>query len=182
MYKAYINLSDVGTDNTIAILLILIMAPNLLLRALDLLGRKREIPDRSEQHIYITRYYLLFQGRLKKLPNIFLHHIQQSDPEDYHDHPWNWAALILKGGYWEETPTGNFWRGAGSFRTGDALALHRLKLDRQKAGGETWTLFFTGFRVREWGFTDKSGHWMQWEQYIDYLNGRTEPAIEQLEK
>ena len=39
----------------------------------------------------------------------------------------DWGALILKGGYWEHTPQGKFWRGPGSasFRKAEDPALVR---------------------------------------------------------
>jgi hypothetical protein len=36
--------------------------------------------------------------------NIFLHRFLKSDPDDVHDHPWPYATLIIKGGYYEWTP------------------------------------------------------------------------------
>jgi hypothetical protein len=35
-----------------------------------------------------------------------LHHILRSDDDrDLHDHPWSFLSIVLKGGYWEHTPT-----------------------------------------------------------------------------
>ena len=83
-----------------------------------------------------------------------------------HDHPWAWGSLILKGGYWEHTPEGKFWRSVGSFRLNSATALHRLEVDEEKAKGEVWSLFFVGVRVRDWGFINADGKWVQWQEYL----------------
>jgi len=145
----------------------------MLTQLLERFGRKRTILSRVDDSLYLERYYLLFaerQSKVKWFPfNLLLHHICASDPSGFHDHPWPWASLILKGGYWEHTPEGTIWRGAGSFRLRSATAQHRLEIDRAKAGGETWTLFLVGTRIREWGFIDPQGRWVQWEEYLDGL-------------
>lgn len=151
-----------------------------LLRLLERVGRKRVIPDREGKEAYIERYYLLFPERSSKTReqpgedwdypfNVYLHHICQSDPQGLHDHPWKWASFILQGGYWEYTPQGKFWREVGSFRTGRAADLHRIEIDKELAGAETWTLFFVGPRIRDWGFIAANGVWTQWQQYLDLL-------------
>ena len=45
----------------------------------------------------------------------------------------DWGALILKGGYWEHTPQGKFWRGPG-LRFRKAEDLHWLELAKDKDG------------------------------------------------
>jgi hypothetical protein len=47
-------------------------------------------------------------------------------------------TIILKGGYWEHTPQGRFWRGPGTIKLASCDALHRVELDPNVA--ETWTL------------------------------------------
>ena len=102
----------------------------------------------------MIRYYLFLKDR-KKFPfNVTLHKILKSDVDDLHDHPWNYSTLILKGGYYEHTPEGKFWRGPGHFRRSKATDLHRLELQRDKDGNEIpcWSLFIMGKQQREWGF------------------------------
>ena len=54
------------------------------------------------------------ERRLRWFPfNIFLHKILKSDLGDLHDHYWSYFTIILKGGYWETTENGRFWRGPG---------------------------------------------------------------------
>ena len=113
---------------------------------LDKIGRKRIVMDRINNEPYLERYYLFLKDR-KYFPfNIFLHKFLKGDPDDVHDHPWPYATLILKGGYWEWIPQfdskGNKfseiakWRGAGHFRICGANTYHRIELD---PGVTAWT-------------------------------------------
>ena len=96
--------------------------------------RKRIIFDRGGTIPYLVRYYVFLKDR-KNFPfNITLHKVLESDEPQLHDHPWDWGALILKGGYWEHTPQGKFWRGPGSLRFRKAEDLHWLELAKDKDG------------------------------------------------
>ncbi|ACK65014.1 hypothetical protein PCC8801_0937 [Rippkaea orientalis PCC 8801] len=143
----------------------------MLLNLLEKLGRKRIIYDRDGLRPYMVRYYLLFRDKLtedepaKNLPfNLMLHHICLSDPDDLHDHPWWYATLILKGGYWEITPEGKFWRGTGHFRIRSPESLHRIEIPEGSQG--SWSLFFCGTRMRNWGFI-KEEKWIDHKQYLE---------------
>ena len=144
----------------------------MLLKLLDRLGRKRIVMDRVENEPYLERYYLFLREREQFPFNIFLHKFLKSDPDDVHDHPWPYATLILKGGYWEWIPhfdtvgrkTGEYqvWRGPGHFRISKANSFHRIELDPDITA---WTLFMPGPKQRDWGFLVKN-QWIQWEQYL----------------
>jgi hypothetical protein len=130
--------------------------------------RKRVIYDRQNKIPYLVRYYVFLKDR-KRFPfNITLHKILVSDLDDLHDHPWGYATLILKGGYWEHTTTGRFWRGPGHFRIRRAKDLHRLELPKLEDGTEQpcWSLFFMGKQKQEWGFI-RDGKWVHNEQYLN---------------
>jgi len=144
----------------------------MFLRLLERLGRKRIIMDRVDNEPYLERYYLFLKDR-KTFPfNIFLHKFLKGDPDDVHDHPWSYATLILKGGYYEWTPTFDehnnqvgetrHWRGPGHFRICSPNSYHRIEL---KDGVTAWTLFMPGPQKREWGFL-VDNKWIQNEQYI----------------
>ena len=134
----------------------------MILKLLERIGRKRIILDRESNEPYLTRYYLFLKDR-KWFPfNIFVHNFHKSDPDDLHDHPWPFITIILKGGYWEHTPKGKFWRGAGKINWAKSTALHRVELEPEV---DTWTLFIPGPSVREWGFIDK-GIWKRHDQYL----------------
>ena len=145
----------------------------MLLKLLEKLGRKRIVMDRVNNEPYLERYYIFLKDR-KWFPfNIFIHKFLKSDPDDVHDHPWPYATLILKGGYWEWIPQFNSlgqkigeiatWRGAGHFRICSATSFHRIELDPSITA---WTLFMPGPQQREWGFLNK-GRWVQWEKYLE---------------
>jgi hypothetical protein len=103
---------------------------------------------------------------------VFLHKFLKSDPDDVHDHPWPYATLILKGGYYEWTPqfdsTGKKiaeicnWRGPGHFRICSASSFHRIELDPDITA---WTLFMPGPQKREWGFLVKN-KWIHNDKYL----------------
>ena len=144
----------------------------MLLKLLDRLGRKRIVLDRVENEPYLERYYLFLRDRERFPFNVFLHKFLKSDPDDVHDHPWPYATLILKGGYWEWIPhfdtvgrkTGEYqvWRGPGHFRISKANSFHRIELDPDITA---WTLFMPWPKQRDWGFLVKN-KWIQWEQYL----------------
>ena len=144
----------------------------MLLKLLDRLGRKRIVMDRVENEPYLERYYLFLRERERFPFNVFLHKFLKSDPDDVHDHPWPYATVILKGGYWEWIPhfdtvgrkTGEYqvWRGPGHFRISKANSFHRIELDPDITA---WTLFMPGRKCRDWGFLVKN-KWIQWEQYL----------------
>jgi hypothetical protein len=136
------------------------------------MGRKRIVMDRVENEPYLERYYVFLRDR-KRFPfNVFLHKFLKSDPDDVHDHPWPYATLILRGGYWEWIPVFNVhgnktheyvvWRRAGSFRFAKANSYHRIELDPAIT---CWTLFMPGIKQKDWGFLVKN-KWIQWEQYL----------------
>lgn len=136
------------------------------------MGRYRVIRDRLDDEPYLERYYVFLKDRETFPFNVFVHKFLKSDPDDVHDHPWPYATLILKGGYWEWRPTFDAegrkngevsrWCGAGSFRTAPANTYHRIEIDPNIT---CWTLFMPGRKQRDWGFLVKN-KWIQWEQYL----------------
>ena len=136
------------------------------------LGRYRIVMDRQDNEPYLERYYLFLKDRNRFPFNVFLHHFLKSDPDDVHDHPWPYATVILRGGYWEWIPMfdqqGNkiaeyqTWRGPGHFRFCKAESFHRIELDPSVS---CWTLFMPGPQRREWGFLTKKG-WIPHDQYL----------------
>lgn len=140
---------------------------------MDKLGRRRVITERGSDIPYLIRYYVFLKDR-KRFPfNVTLHKVLQSDEPTLHDHPWGYATLILKGGYWENVPivskenkvvgTTSVWRGPGHFRIRKPKDLHWLELERDADGNEIpcWSLFFMGKKQNDWGFMK----WIQFEGY-----------------
>ena len=152
----------------------------MFLKLLERLGRKRIITDRLDNEPYLERYYLFLKERESFPFNVFLHKFLKGDPDDVHDHPWPYATLILKGGYYEWVPEFNIlghkigeirhWRGPGHFRTCSANSYHRIELD---PGVTAWTLFMPGPHKREWGFLVGRDPRTDWEHNEDYLARRS---------
>ena len=120
-------------------------------------------PDRDPNTIYMERWYLL-------PPNgsigLFVHKIYLSDIPFAHDHPWDWATLILKGGYIEQTADGKkTWYGPGSFRFRKGEFEHRLELPEGKT---CWSLFFHFKPRKMWKFTTCLNP--SWEDRREELN------------
>ena len=145
---------------------------NQFLNWLDRLGRKRIIMDRVNNEPYLERYYLFLKDRAQFPFNLFLHKFLKSDPDEVHDHPWHYATVILKGGYYEWVPMFNRqgemigqiakWRGRGHFRICGARSFHRIEIDPNV---DTWTFFMPMWKCREWGFWTRKG-WVQHEEYL----------------
>ena len=139
------------------------------------IGRYRLIPDRRTGADYMHRYYLFLKDR-KWFPfNITLHKIVRSDDPVFHDHPWSYTTIVLKGGYWEHTPIFNSdgkifselirWRGPGSIIMRKSNEFHWLEMDPEV--GPATTLFFMGPQVREWGFMVEGSRWVQHDQCLE---------------
>jgi len=147
-------------------------------KLMNKLGRYRLIPDRRTGADYMHRYYLFLKDRTKFPFNVTLHKIVRSDDPIFHDHPWPYMTVVLKGGYWEHTPVFNNdgkkiaefteWRGPGSIIKRKAGEFHWLELDNEKPAT---TLFFMGPQQREWGFLveTKTGK-NRWIKYNHYLS------------
>lgn len=109
----------------------------------------------------ILRWWIIPRNRFF---NIYLHHVQNSDEDRaLHDHEYDNCSIVLRGGYWDVTPEGRFWRGAGSITFRRAEEPHRLEVTE---GQDAWSLFLTGPRRREWGFHCPKG-WVHWKDFVD---------------
>lgn len=129
--------------------------------------RPDRLPDEvigGEDRPYIERWHIFRKWKIKVLENVYLHRILRSDDDRaLHDHPWWNVSVVLQGGYYEVMPavpdlyiygwrnTIKKWRGIGSIVFRSSKAIHRLELPAH-APRETWTLFITGPKVKEWGF------------------------------
>jgi len=144
-------------------------------KVMDRLGRRRVILDRTSEEPYLIRFYPLFRNRNGFPYNLTIHKIMKSDEDDLHDHPWSYGTLILKGGYYEHTPEGTFWRGPGHFRWSTGESLHRLELKKDEDGNDIpcWSCFIMGKRYREWGFI-RDSEWVQWQRYLGEMQDHEE--------
>lgn len=116
-------------------------------------------------HDYMRRWALFTPwGTLR------LHHTLRSDDRaHFHDHPMDFASIILWGGYIEHTPN----KPPRTFRPGQlnikrAEELHALEL-RSKS---CWSFLFAGPVRRQWGFQTEDG-WIKAGDYDEWKARRT---------
>lgn len=127
-----------------------------------MLARK---PDFIIGDSYLLRWWIVPRNEYS---NVYLHEFRRSDDDRaLHDHPWASTSLIIRGRYLEHTPEGVFERVAGDVCSRPADALHRVEL---YPGETAVTLFFTGPKVREWGFACPQG-WRHWTEFVDARDG-----------
>ena len=123
--------------------------------------RKPDFQIGGKKRPYIDRWYVIPRNPLF---NTYIHHMQRDDDDRaLHDHPWWNLSIILSGGYFEHMPDRVEWRGVGQWVLRRASAAHRLAL---KDHVNSWSLFITGPRIREWGFWCKHG-WVHWKDFTD---------------
>lgn len=117
---------------------------------------------------YMLRWHIIPKNRLF---NIYLHHILNSDDERaVHDHPWWYISVILAHGYYEVTRPiqgsmfeFSLWYKAGHVLFRKAQHAHRLVVSPKRG---CWTLFFTGRKVRKWGFHCPQG-WRSHDEFAE---------------
>lgn len=128
---------------------------------------KFEIPNFDDPGNYLTRW------RVLETPwfGVYLHRIDTPDSRPtLHDHPWNFTALLLRGGYIErrldphtmQVDEHRRVRWVNRMRSHDAHAIVQL------LRVPTWTLLFVGARRRTWGYLEPldpaAGAWM-WTEF-----------------
>lgn len=93
--------------------------------------------------------YLYRWAIILGLFSIRLHRwVASDDQRHFHDHPWWFVAIVLKGGYTDISPSGEDKVRAGSIRYRPALHKHTVKVNP----GGCWSLLITGKKTRHWGF------------------------------
>jgi hypothetical protein len=113
-------------------------------------SRKRPPVLKLAERLGLPECPYLIRWRLE-LPfgSVRLHHwLAPDDGRAFHDHPWWFLTLVLRGGYSDMNPGGGEHLKAGSVRYRPALHRHTVVPD---AGG-AWTVLITGRPVRDWGF------------------------------
>lgn len=81
--------------------------------------------------------------------NVYLHKLEAPVPHPQcHDHPWSFVAVVLSGGYWEQSFGGDWvWRGPGSVLYRHATHRHNVVTPR---GVTNWSVIFTTRKFRDW--------------------------------
>ena len=131
-------------------------------------GKMQALPDfviGEEENPYLRRWWIVPRN---EGCNTYLHEILRSDDDRaLHDHPWDNTSMILIGRYVEHTPEGSFLREPGWIGSRAATDSHRLEV---LPGERAVTLFFTGPKLREWGFHCPKG-WVHWKDFTGGQNG-----------
>ena len=113
---------------------------------------------------YLERWYVVPRSGFC---NVYLHRFRRGDDDRaLHDHPWDNTSVVISGRYVEVTPEGEFLREAGAVISRPATARHRVVL----LPDDNWpvvTLFFTGPKVRDWGFWcgPDGERFVPWEEF-----------------
>src|SRR5262245_9881749 len=93
---------------------------------------------------YLRRWALNFG-----LFSMRVHHWYSSDDHRaFHDHPWWFVTLVLRGGYTDVSPAGRERMTPGKVRFRPAIHRHTTEVD----SGGCWSLLLTGRQKRRWGF------------------------------
>lgn len=139
---------------------------------------KRADPPRSRRwalyssHLgdYMRRWILRTPWGTLRIHNI----LKSDDGRDFHDHPFHFTSVILRGGYTEHAPgcACEVTRALGAEPLAPcahysapavirrrATDLHRLELE-----GPAWTFVVSSRYLRKWGFQTAAG-WVPYDEY-----------------
>jgi hypothetical protein len=142
-------------------------------RLLTWLKVERHDIGRKDTGTYLTRW-VLWGTRFGPGRKVFLHLFHRGDAEPYfHNHPWPFWSLILRGGYTEWTPTPldevvgmgpqvGRWYGPLSLLRRPASWRHRVTLPE---GRRCWTLVWVGLKAQSWGFFCPGTGFLPWRQH-----------------
>lgn len=127
-------------------------------------GKPHQVITNDLGEPYLKRWYVIPRnGHL----NVYVHRFTASDQPPIHDHPWDYASLVLSGAYTEHTETGTHRRRPGSFGRRAATHRHQIVLDRDTDGRERpcTTIIVTGPRRRIWGFWCSPTQFVAWDSF-----------------
>ena len=120
--------------------------------------------------IHFRRYRLLETPWLR----FYIHHIRISDFEKhFHDHPWSFKSLLLKGSYWEDctydplhTDVHSRRYKQGQIVSHDGRDTHQITLETP----EVWTFVVAWGKRREWGYRLSPNRWIGHQEYRQLKN------------
>lgn len=136
-----------------------------------------EVIRDEDKEVYLRRWWIVPRNAYF---NVYLHNMLKDDDPILHDHMYASLSLVLTDGLEEvyclrPDRSDNRWEhGDGrstpkvqrrTIREGQVVwrssrMAHQLLVRRA-----AWTLFFTGPRIKEWGFWCPRG-WRHWKQYV----------------
>lgn len=95
-----------------------------------------------------------------------LHIIKGSDSaRNFHNHPYNFKSLLIKGSYIEHTPDDCRIYRRGQINSKTTEDWHRLTLNK----GHVWSLIWCGPRKQDWGFWSgiQGDPFISWREYSE---------------
>lgn len=105
--------------------------------------------------------------------NIYVHQILKSDEDKhFHDHPWHFASLLLKGAYRERSSYSPRWSSVITFDYYAGQIVRHLAHDAHSLTlltSSVWTLVFTFGKKRVWGYQTDNG-WIDFKTYRQLKN------------
>jgi hypothetical protein len=111
----------------------------------------KEIRSKSGD-LHFTRFAII---EIRNLFSFYIHRIYIHDKDlNLHNHPWNFAGLVLKGSYEEKTKEGLVTKEVGSLYTGDRSFFHKIN---RIINGPVTTLFLVWGKYKEWGYETNEG-------------------------
>jgi len=129
--------------------------------------RKPDLQIGGSENPYLNRHYLIPRNPYF---NIYVHQfIHDDDDRAEHDHPWISLSWLMRGALREQIKgvLRLIMQGSWIFRM--AKSQHRLEVVYPR---QTWTLFITGPRFRDWGFYCPKG-WVHWKKFTAGAHGET---------
>ena len=120
---------------------------------------------------YLRRWWVIPRNRFF---NIYLHNIVRDDDDRaLHDHPWPSISFVLRGKLTEVLENRSRVLRKWVPYPRSSKAAHRLVVGSERGTNQpkanVWTLFFTGPRIREWGFHCPKG-WVHWKLFTNPKN------------
>lgn len=131
---------------------------------------------------YLLRWHIIPRN---EKANVYMHLMLKGDAgREFHDHPWDSLSVVVSGGYTETMSDYEYdsklgyvdiltskQRESGNTHFRRADESHRL--DMTKDHKYALTMFSTGPKVRDWGFSTDEG-WVHWEEYVSNKEGVSE--------
>jgi hypothetical protein len=111
---------------------------------------RRLLPHKDIGWKEIGETFTRFTVLATRFGTLYLHRFDAPNWHPHcHDHPWDFLAVILSGGYYEATSSATAWRGPGSVLRRRAEFAHNV-LTR----GVCWSLVWVGPKRRAWGLVE----------------------------
>jgi hypothetical protein len=92
--------------------------------------------------------------------------LHSDDPRHFHDHPWWYISLVLKGSYNDVSPKGTIKRTPGTIAFYPAIHQHTVQITKSPC----WTILITGSEKRVWGFWVKGRFRKRNRYFYDHGN------------